>query len=96
MMARPRQTIVSLDDTPYYHCCSRVVRKVFLYGIDSTEYRRQWVDARILEIATIFAIDICAYAVMSNHLYVVLKVNADKAVLVQWHKGFKRNLWGQV
>ncbi|MDD8058550.1 Mobile element protein, partial [Shewanella sp. ER-Te-42B-Light] len=26
-MARPRQTIVSLEDTPYYHCCSRVVRK---------------------------------------------------------------------
>ncbi|MRG37717.1 transposase, partial [Shewanella sp. XMDDZSB0408] len=25
-MARPRQTLVSLEDTPYYHCCSRVVR----------------------------------------------------------------------
>ncbi|MRG35356.1 transposase, partial [Shewanella sp. XMDDZSB0408] len=23
-MARPRQTLVSLEDTPYYHCCSRV------------------------------------------------------------------------
>ncbi|CAM4418133.1 Transposase IS200-like domain-containing protein [Shewanella livingstonensis] len=85
-MARPRQTIVSFEDTPYYHCCSRVVRKAFLCGIDNAtgenfEHRRERVDARILELATIFAIDICAYAVMSNHLHVVLKVHADKAKL---------------
>jgi hypothetical protein len=103
-MARPRQTIVSLEDTPYYHCCSRVVRKAFLCGFDKStgenfEHRREWVDSRILELATIFAIDICAYAVMSNHLHVVLKVDADKVkqwsdkeVLIQWHKGFKGTL----
>jgi hypothetical protein len=34
-MARPRQTIVSLEDTPYYHCCSRVVRKAFLCGFEN-------------------------------------------------------------
>ncbi|MFS1422752.1 transposase [Shewanella sp. 10N.286.48.B5] len=103
-MARPRQTLVSLEDTPYYHCCSRVVRKAFLCGFDASsgdnyEHRREWVDSRILKLATIFAIDICAYAVMSNHLHVVLKVDADKAklwtdkeVLIQWHKGFKGTL----
>ncbi|MFT5560091.1 MAG: hypothetical protein ACI9RZ_002583 [Sphingobacteriales bacterium] len=44
----------------------------------------------------------CAYAVMSNHLHIVLKVNADKAnswsdkaVLIQWHKGFKGTLLTQ-
>ncbi len=107
MMARPRQTIVSLEDTPYYHCCSRVVRKAFLCGIDNVtgenfEHRREWVDSRILELATIFAIDICAYSVMSNHLHVVVKVDTDKAkqwsdkeVLIQWHKGFKGTLLTQ-
>ncbi|MCT8987496.1 transposase [Shewanella phaeophyticola] len=106
-MARLRQTIVSLEDTPYYHCCSRVVRKAFLCGIDHVtgenfEHRREWVDSRILELATIFAIDICAYAVMSNHLHVVLKVDpdkvrqwSDKEVLIQWHKGFKGTLLTQ-
>ncbi|MEZ8188307.1 transposase [Shewanella sp. 5S214] len=106
-MARPRQTIVSLDDTPYYHCCSRVVRKAFLCGIDHStgenfEHRREWVDSRILELATIFAIDICAYSVMSNHLHVVVKVDADKAkhwsnkdVLMQWHKSFEGTLLTQ-
>jgi len=48
-MARPRQTIVSLEDTPYYHCCSRVVRKAFLCGIDNStgenfEHRREWIN----------------------------------------------------
>jgi REP element-mobilizing transposase RayT len=60
------------------------VRKAFLCGFNNStgenfEHRREWVDARILELASIFAIDICAYAVMSNHLHVVIKVDADKA-----------------
>jgi hypothetical protein len=60
------------------------VRKAFLCGIDNStgenfEHRREWVDSRILELATIFAIDSCAYSVMSNPLHVVIKVDADKA-----------------
>jgi REP element-mobilizing transposase RayT len=60
-----------------------VVRKAFLCGINNStgenfEHRREWVDSRILELATIFAIDICAYAVMSNHLHVVVKVDAAR------------------
>jgi REP element-mobilizing transposase RayT len=106
-MARPRKTIVSLEDTPYYHCCSRVVRKAFLCGIDNStgenfEHRRGWVEERMFQLATIFSMDICAYAVMSNHLHIVLRVDAeqarlwsDKEVLTQWHKGFKGTLLTQ-
>jgi REP element-mobilizing transposase RayT len=84
-----------------------VVRKAFLCGIDNSmgenfEHRREWVDARIFELATIFAIDICAYAVMNNHLHAVIKVDADKAkhwsdieVLVKWYKDFKGTLLTQ-
>jgi endoglucanase len=67
MMARPRQTIVSLEETPNYHCCSCVVRKAFSCGLDDVtdehvEHRREWVDSRIVKLATIFAIDIHACA----------------------------------
>jgi hypothetical protein len=72
-MARPRQTIVSLDDTPYYHSYSRVVRKAFFEGLitqqvrtSNIEHRREWIDTRILELADIFAIDICIYALLLN------------------------------
>lgn len=100
-MAIPRKSIVSLTDTPYYHCISRCVRRAFLCGEDSFtgqsyEHRREWVSSRLLELTEIFAIDVCAYAVMNNHFHVVLRVDIDKPkgwpaveVLTQWHKAFK-------
>ncbi len=50
-MPRPRRTQISLEDTPYYHCCSRVVRRAFLCGDDAYsgknyDHRRGWVELR--------------------------------------------------
>lgn len=55
-MTRPRSTLVSLTDTPWYHVVSRCVRRVFLCGEDrltgkNFEHRRGWIEARILELA---------------------------------------------
>ncbi len=94
-MPRPRKTLVSLDATPYYHCTSRCVRRAFLCG-DAYEHRREWVENRILELVDIFAIDVAAYAVMSNHYHVILHINSNKAgnwsdkeVCERWHRLFK-------
>ena len=86
-MPQPRKSQISLIDTPYYHCVSRCVRRSFLCGIDkysgqSYEHRRGWVEERLLFLSTVFAIDICAYAVMNNHTHVVLCV--DKALADNW------------
>ena len=100
-MPTPRKALVSLEDTPYYHCISRCVRKAFLCGVDrytgqSYEHRRDWVESRLYELTSVFAIDICAYAVMSNHLHLVLRVDdelvrdwSDRDVVTQWQKLFK-------
>ena len=86
-MPQPRKSQISLIDTPYYHCVSRCVRQSFLCGVDahsgqSYEHRRGWVEERLSFLATVFAIDICAYAVMNNHTHVVLCV--DKALADNW------------
>jgi REP element-mobilizing transposase RayT len=83
-MSKPRKTLVSLEATPYYHCVSRCVRRAFLCGDDahtgkSYEHRRQWIADRMKTLAAAFAIDLCAYAVMSNHYHVVLHVDREQA-----------------
>ncbi|WP_299495214.1 transposase [uncultured Shewanella sp.] len=99
-MPIPRKAIVSIEDTPYYHCISRCVRRAYLCGEDSYtgqsyEHRREWVEERILELGQVFAIDICAYVVMSNHLHLVLCVDIYEAnswseleVAERWHQLF--------
>ncbi|MGB0468390.1 MAG: transposase [Pontibacterium sp.] len=85
MMTRARREQVSLLDTPYYHCVARCVRRAFLCGEDrysgqSYEHRRQWILDRMVELDTVFAIDICAYAIMSNHYHLVFCVNQAQAL----------------
>jgi len=100
-MTRPRKALISLADTPYYHITSRCVRRAFLCGVDqysgqNYEHRRQWVVDRIRLLSSLFAIDICAYAILSNHYHLVLKLCpeqlndlSDDQVIGRWCALFK-------
>ena len=99
-MTQSRASQISLDDTPYYHCICRCVRRAFLCGKDhysgqDYEHRREWVVERLALLVDIFAIDLCAYAVMSNHYHLVLRIDRHKAlswppeeVAVRWMRLF--------
>lgn len=83
-MTQPRSTQVSLEDTAYYHCIARCVRRSFLCGEDkysgkSFGHRRLWLVERVRLLSQVFAIDICAYAIMSNHYHLVLFVDSSTA-----------------
>jgi REP element-mobilizing transposase RayT len=62
----------------------------------SFEHRKQWVEDKLYELAGRFAMDLCAYAVMSNHYHVVLHVDKDRAeswsraeVIERWQRLFR-------
>jgi hypothetical protein len=88
-----------LDDTPYYHCIARCVRRAFLCGEDPLtgydfEHRRQWIVARMKLLASVFAIDLCAYAVMSNHYHIVIRVKRQQAR--EWSNREVAERWARV
>jgi len=86
-MPEPRYRQISVEDTPYYHCISRCVRRAFLCGSDPLtgfdfKHRRQWIVDRIKLLCSVFSVDLCAYAIMSNHYHIVVRINADE--VKQW------------
>ncbi|MBE0367296.1 hypothetical protein PAUR_a0633 [Pseudoalteromonas aurantia 208] len=80
------------------------MRRAYLCGEDkvtgqSYEHRRGWIEDKLLALSKVFCIDVCAYAVMSNHTHIVLYVDdvkvkrlSDKATVIRWHKLFKGTL----
>ncbi len=99
-MTQGRQTLISLSDTPYYHCINRYVRRAILCGEDRSsghnyEHRKEWIVNKIKGLSEVFAIGICAYAVMSNHYHTVLFVDrkrslawSDEEVVERWKRLF--------
>ena len=83
-MTKPRKDLVSVSDTPYYHSVSRCVRRTFLCGYDRQtntdyEHRKQWIVDRIQLLSSLFSINLCSYAIMSNHYHLVVHINPEEA-----------------
>ncbi|HEY4366451.1 MAG TPA: transposase [Steroidobacteraceae bacterium] len=86
-MTYARKSLISLQETPYYHVVARCVRRAWLWGVDDYarkdySHRKTWVLERLEQLASMFAVDICAYAVMSNHYHLVLHV--DQVRVKEW------------
>lgn len=98
-MGYARKMLVSLDDTPYYHVIARCVRRAWLCGVDEYagkdySHRKSWVLQRMKTLAAVFTIDVCAYAIMSNHYHLVLHVDRARARQLNPHQILAR--WGRL
>ena len=81
-MTSPRRDVYIPEEVGIYHCMSRCVRRAFLCGFDkltgrSFEHRRAWLRSRLAFLGSVFAMDIIAYAVMSNHLHCLIRNRPD-------------------
>jgi REP element-mobilizing transposase RayT len=69
------------------HIVQRCVRRAFLAGVDRAtgkdySFRKEWIRRRMEALASVFAVDVLSYAVMSNHLHQILRNRPD--VCAQW------------
>ena len=98
-MALARSIFVSDNTSGAYHCVSRCVRRAWLCGVDhysgiDYSYRKAYVEQRLQEVAACFSVGIYGYAVMSNHLHVVVHVNVEAAH--QWTEEEVARRWCQM
>ena len=69
------------------HVVQRCVRRAFLAGVDQEtgqdySFRKEWIRRRMEALASVFAVDVLSYAVMSNHLHQILRNRPD--VVAKW------------
>ena len=102
-MALPRSKYVREGQEGVYHCFSRCVRRAFLYGYDALtqrdySHRKAWLVDRLRYLAAVFAIEVCAYAIMENHYHTILRTRpdivaswSDREVAIRWLILFPRH-----
>jgi REP element-mobilizing transposase RayT len=89
-MTMPRRQLVDVAVTRYYHCISRCVRRAFLCG-EGFEHRKAWIEARLEVLAKQFAVSVCGFAILDNHLHVLCRLDpgvadgwTDEDVIRRW------------
>ncbi len=102
MPAYARREIVDRSQVGAYHCIARCVRRAFLCGEDphtkrNFDHRKDWIRDRLEELAGAFAVDVLGFAVMDNHLHVMLRNRpdvaasyADEEVARRWRSVFSK------
>jgi REP element-mobilizing transposase RayT len=81
-MAQSREHVLPSGARGTYHVLSRCTRRAFLLGGGKYEARRAWAVGLLADLLDGFAIDVHAYAIMSNHVHLVLRPRPDLAA--QW------------
>ena len=77
MPAYARKDLIAAGADCLVHTISRCVRRAWLCGDDpytgkNFDHRREWVRERVKQLVGHFAVEVLAYAVMSNHSHFVL------------------------
>jgi len=95
-MTMPRSKYVKEGQEGVFHCFTRCVRRAYLCGFDKAtgrdfSHRKAWIVERLRFLSGIFAIEVCAFAVLDDHFHNVLHVRpkivdtwSDREVVLRW------------
>ena len=89
-MTTARKYLVAPDQARFYHITTRCVRRAFLCG-DAFEHRKEWVYKRLRFLADLFPVSVAGYAVMSNHLHLVVRY--DPTAAAEWSADTVYDRW---
>ncbi len=69
------------------------MRRAFLLG-EGTHDRKAWIEHRLEELARVFAISIGGFAVLDNHLHVLVRLDLETAAAWSDEQVVRR--WGRL
>ena len=83
----PRSEQFDPNSVAIVHLIQRCIRRAYLAGVDAVsgnnyEPRREWIRCRLERLASVFGIDVLSYAILSNHMHVVVRTRPD--VISTW------------
>lgn len=87
MPSCPRSEIIDDTEVGTYHIYSRCVRKAFLLGKGNRrrrryERRKEWIRSLLVDMASIFSVDVIKYGLLDNHFHLLLRNRPD--VVKRW------------
>jgi hypothetical protein len=77
-MTVARAHLVNPAVSRWYHCVLRCTRGASLVG-DGTNDRKGWIESRLQELAGIFAVSVGAFAVLDDHVHVLVRLDPEAA-----------------
>jgi hypothetical protein len=92
-MAIARAHLVDLTFTRWYHCVTRCVRRAFLLGEGEND-RKVWIENRLREPAEIFSLAVAGFAVLDNHVHMLVRL--DPEVANGWSDEEVSRRWGRL
>jgi len=92
-MTIARSQLVDPQITRWYHCITRCVRRAFLLS-EGLENRKLWIEQRLEHLSGIFAVSVGGFAVMDNHLHVLVRLDPER--VDEWSNEEVARRWGKL
>ncbi len=77
-MTIARAHLVDPAMTRSYRFVTRCVRRAFLLG-EGMHDRKSWIEHRLEELAEIFSVAVAGFAILDNHLHLLVRLDPDVA-----------------